>query len=71
MYGSVSLGMGNTIYSIDVRVITATYCPTNGPWFGEFMRGSNIRIVVIRRQDFGITCKMLKDLLERWWEERK
>ena len=49
--------------------MTATAYPTRGPWFGIFMRGYKLRMGVIKKQDFGITCKVVKDILERWEEE--
>ena len=66
LYGAVYMGMGNMIYSRDGRILTATLCPTRGPWFGIFMRVYRIRMEGINKQDFGITCKVVKDLLEIW-----
>ena len=62
------MGMGDTIYSIYGRILTATACPTIGSWFGKFMRGYKSRMGVMKRKDVGITCKVVKALLERWEE---
>ena len=43
-------------------------CPTRVPWFGKFVRGSKLRMGVIKKQDFGITCKLVKVQMERWEE---
>ena len=66
MYGEGYLGMGYTIDSRDGKLLTATDCPTRGPWFGKFMRGSKMRLGVIKNLDFGITCKVVKALPEIW-----
>ena len=42
LYGSGVLGMGDTIYSMDSEKFTQTACPTRGPWFENFMRGSKL-----------------------------
>ena len=64
LYGAGVLGLGDTIYSRDGKKFTETACPTRGPWFGKFMRGSQLRMGVIKKQGFGVTSKMVKDLLE-------
>ena len=64
--GAGSLGMVDTIYKRNGRILTATAYPTRGPWFGIFMRGYKFRMGVIKKQDFGITCKVVKDIPERW-----
>ena len=40
-----------------------TACTNQGPWFGNFMRGSKIQMGVIKKQDFGVTSEMVKTLL--------
>ena len=54
IYGAVSLGMGDMIYSRGGRILTSTACPTRGTWFGKFMRGSKLRMGVIKNKYFGI-----------------
>ena len=68
LYGAISLGMGYTIYYIYGTVLTSTACPTRVPWFGKFMRVSKLSMGVIKNQYFGITCKVVKALLEIWEE---
>ena len=65
LYGLGSLGMGNMIYSKYGSILPATACHTIGTWFGKFMRVSKLRMGVINKQDFEITCKVVKALLER------
>ena len=50
LYGDGLLGMGEKIYSRDVRILTATECPTTGPWFGKLTRRSKLRVGVINKQ---------------------
>ena len=52
--------MGDTIYSRYVRVFTATYCPTRVHLFGKFVRVSKLIMGVVKKQDFGITSKVVK-----------
>ena len=49
LYGTVLIGLGDTIYYIYRRVLTATSWPTRDPWFRKFMRGSNTRMGVIKK----------------------
>ena len=49
----------------------ATACPTRVPWFGKFIRGSKLRMVLIKNQDFGITCRVVKALMDSREEEWK
>ena len=37
-----------------------------GPWFGKFIFGSNMRMGVIKKHDFGVTRKTIKSLLRGW-----
>ena len=60
VYGEGSLVMGDTIYSRYVRVFTATYCPTRVHLFGKFVRVSKLIMGVVKKQDFGITSKVVK-----------
>ena len=71
VYGEGSLVMGDTIYSRYGRILIATACPTRVTRFGKFTRGSKLRIGVIKKQDFGITYKVVKALLEIWEDEWK
>ena len=57
--------MVDTINSRDVKIFTDPSCPTGGSSFGKFMRVFNLSMGLINKQDFGITCKVFKDLLER------
>ena len=59
--------MGYSIYSRDSGKLTETACPKRGPWFGTFMRGSKLRMGVIKKQDFRVTGELIKDLLEGWY----
>ena len=63
LYGSVLLGMGDTIYARDERKFMKTACPTSGMWFGKFMGGSKWRKRMINNQDCGLTSKTVKYLL--------
>ena len=65
LYGAGSLGMGHTICLRGGSILTATACPTRGHWFEKFMRGDQVRIGVINKKCFAITCKVVKALLER------
>ena len=71
LYRVGSLIMGNTIYSRDGNILIATACPTRGHWFGKLMRGSKLSMEVIKNQYFGITCNVVKALMDRWEEEWK
>ena len=51
------LGMGDTIYSSDGEKFTENECPTRGPWFGNFMRGSKIQMGVIKKQDLELPVR--------------
>ena len=51
--------------------MTATACPTIGHWLEKFMRGSKVRMGLINKKYFAITCKVVKALLDRWEEEWK
>ena len=68
VYGAASLEICDTIYSRDGRILTSIAYPTRGTWFGKFMRGSKLSMGVIKKQEFGITCNMVKALLEIWKE---
>ena len=58
--------MGDTIFSSDRKKFTEMMCPNRGPCFGKFMRGSKLRIGVIKRQDFDVTLDMVKARLVGW-----
>ena len=57
--------MGATIYSRYERILTATEFPTRCPWFGKFMRGSKLRMGVMKKQDFEIPRKVVTSMIER------
>ena len=71
LYREGSLVMVDTIYSRDRRILTATACPTRGTWFGKFMSTSKLMMLVIKKQEYGITCGVVKALLYIWEEEWK
>ena len=60
------MGIGDNIYVRDRKKFTETACPMRGPWFGKFMRGSKLRIGVIKKYGFGVTSEMIKVFLEGW-----
>ena len=64
--GAGAMGMGDTIYARERKRFTKTVCPTRGPRFGKFMRGSKLRMGVIKKHYLGVTSEMIKDLLEGW-----
>ena len=66
LYGAGVLVLGDTINYRDGEKLKETVCPTRGPWFGNFMRGSKLWMGVINKQDFGVSSEMVKDLLEVW-----
>ena len=66
LYGAGVLVLGDTINSRDGEKLKETVCPTRGPWFGNFMRGSKLWMGVINKQDFGVINEMVKALLEVW-----
>ena len=66
LYGYGVLVIGDTIYARDGKNSTENACPMRGLWFGNFMRGSKIRMGVIKKQDFGVTSEIIKALLEVW-----
>ena len=66
LYEAGVKGMGDTIYARDRKMFTETACPTRGPWFGKFMKGSKLQIGVIKKQDFGFTSDKIKDFLGVW-----
>ena len=66
LYGLGVLVKGDTIYARDRRKLTETACPTRGPSFVKFIRGSKLRMGLIKKQDFGVTSEMIKVLLVGW-----
>ena len=64
-YGAGSLGVVYTINSGYGRILTAAECSTRGTLFVKFVRVSNLGVELIKKQDFGITCKVVEALLER------
>ena len=58
--------MGDTIYARDRGKVMEIECPTRGPWFGKFIRGSKLRMGIIKKKDFGVTSEMILSLLEGW-----
>ena len=58
-------------FQIDVKIFTETACPTCRIWFEKFIRGSNLRMVVIKKQDFRVTRKMVTALFFGWTTEWK
>ena len=71
IYGYVALLMGDTIFSRDGKHFTETECPTQGAWFGKFMIGYKLWMLVIKKQYFGVTSEIVKALLVRWYIEWK
>ena len=61
------LGMGDTIFKRDCKKFTDTACPTQGLWFGKFMVLYKLRMIFIKKRDFGVTSEMAKDLLVGWY----
>ena len=61
--------MGDTIYARDGGKIMEIECPTRGPWFGKFIRGSKLRMGIIKDKDFGVISGMIQSLLEGWETE--
>ena len=49
------LGIGYRIYARDGEKFTKIAFPTRGLCFGKFMRGSKLRMGVIKKQDFVVT----------------
>ena len=58
--------MGDTIFERDSKNFTDTACPTQGPWFGNFMRLYKLRMRFIKKGGFGVTSDMAKALLVGW-----
>ena len=71
LYVSEVLGMGNNIYSRSGNKFMNTACPILEPWFGKFMIVSKLRTGVMNNQYFGLTSKMVKNLLMVWYTECK
>ena len=62
---------GGHYFSRDGKTFTETAYPTRVPLFGKFVRGSKMRIGVIKKQDFGVTSEMMKALfvqLDIYWK---
>ena len=55
--------MGDNIYTQYRESFTVSECPTTIPWCGKFMRGLKFCMLVIQKQDFGVTSKIVKLLL--------
>ena len=66
IYGAWVLGMGHRILSRDSKKFTDTACPTRGPWFEKFVISYKVRIIFIKKHDFGVTGEMATDLLLVW-----
>ena len=66
-----SVRYGDAIFARDRKKFMETLCPTRGPWFGKFMRGSKLQTGLINNQDFGVTSNMVKDMLMGWDTEWK
>ena len=45
------------------KIFTETVCPSWGLWFGKFMRGYKLRMVVINKWHFVVTSEVVKALL--------
>ena len=65
------LGIGDTIFTRVGKFSTETVCLTRGAWFGKFMRRSKLCMGVIKKQYFGVTSDMVKDMLVGWEIEWK
>ena len=63
------LGMGDTIFKRDCKKFIDTACPTRRMWFGKFMILYKLRMIFIKKRDFGVTSEMAKDLLVGWYIE--
>ena len=66
LYGSGVLGMGGTIFLRDDKKFTETACTTRGAWFGKFMVGSKLHMVVIKKWYLGVTSEIMKAMLVVW-----
>ena len=66
LYRAGLLGMGDTTFARDGKHFTDTACPTQGPWFRNFMIGYQLRIGVIKKRYFGVTSDMVQALLVGW-----
>ena len=52
-------------------MLSATACPKRGPWFEKIDEGFKSEDGSYKNQYFGMTCKVVKNLLERGEEEWK
>ena len=58
--------MRDNMYARYRKIFTKTACPTRGIWFEKFMRGSKLRMGVIKKQVFGVTSEKIEALLKGW-----
>ena len=65
-YGAGVFDMGDAIFERDCKNFIDTACPTRGLWFGKFMRLYKLRMIFIKKHDFGVTSEMAKALLVVW-----
>ena len=66
IYGYGVLEMGDTIFSRDSKKSTDTECPNRGPWFENFILLYTMRMLLIKKIDFGVTSETAKALLVVW-----
>ena len=67
IYGYEVLGMGDTVFTRVGKNFTETACLNQGTWFGKFMMLYKLCVVVIKKQYFGVTSEMVKDMLVGWY----
>ena len=63
IYGDGVFGLRDIILGREGKNFTETTCPTQGMWFEEFMRGSQLQMRVIKKQYFVVTSEMVKAML--------